>query len=353
MKLLFFVGIIICLLGCGSKVDSYQVHDFSKVMIQDLSKDSLSIRAITWDNGVLFYAADKGRHGVIEFDENLDMLQHKRYHIQNNDKKPRFRSIATTKDHYFILSIENPALLYKIDKKSGNKKLVYTESNKKVFYDALAFWNDEEGIAMGDPTDGCLSVIITRDGGDSWTKLPCSQLPPIVSGEAAYAASNSNISIVGEDTWMISGGMKSRVFFSDDKGKSWEVFETPITQGNKTTGAYTMDFYDQSNGIIYGGDYTKPNYNQRNKAVSDDGGNTWKLIADGQSPGYKSSVRYIPNSGGKEIVAAGFTGMSISNDYGLHWKQLTDQGFYTIRFVNDSVAMAAGNHRISKILFKK
>ena len=44
---------------------------------------------------------------------------------------------------------------------------------------------------MGDPTADCISIIITRDGGQTWNKIPCSQLPKSKEGEAAFAASNT------------------------------------------------------------------------------------------------------------------------------------------------------------------
>jgi hypothetical protein len=52
-------------------------------------------------------------------------------------------------------------------------------------------------------------------------------------------------------------------------------------------------------------------------------------------------------------VAIGFEGIDYSNDAGTTWKHLSDQGFYTLRFLNDSVAYAAGKGRLSKLSFRK
>ena len=121
---------------------------------------------------------------------------------------------------------------------------MYSESDAAVFYDSMDFWNAQEGIAMGDPTDDCLSILLTKDSGENWYKVPCEQLPNTVIGEAAFAASDTNISIVGDHVWIASGGVVSRVFYSSDKGHSWTVFNTPIVQGTPTTGIYSIDFYD-------------------------------------------------------------------------------------------------------------
>jgi hypothetical protein len=32
--------------------------------------------------------------------------------------------------------------------------------------------------------------------------------------------------IKGNNTWIVSGGMKARVFYSADKGNTWEVYDT-------------------------------------------------------------------------------------------------------------------------------
>jgi photosystem II stability/assembly factor-like uncharacterized protein len=50
-----------------------------------------------------------------------------------------------------------------------------------------------------------LSIIVTRDGGNTW-KLPADKLPRTANGEAAFAASNTNIVIKGNNTWIVSGG---------------------------------------------------------------------------------------------------------------------------------------------------
>ena len=130
-----------------------------------------------------------------------------------------------------MLSIESPALLYKIGD-SGRMEIVYKEEGEDVFYDAMTFLNDMDGIAIGDKVGDCLSVIVTKDGGNTWTKVPCSQLPEGIIGEGAFAASNTNIKSIGDKVWMAT--TTGRVLFSSDKGKSWEVYQTPIQHTEPT-----------------------------------------------------------------------------------------------------------------------
>ena len=51
-------------------------------------------------------------------------------------------------------------------------------------------------------------------------------------------------------------------------------------------------------------------------------------------------------------MAVGFNGIDYSNDGGYSWNTISDEGFFTIRFINDSTAYAAGSGRISKLHFK-
>ena len=361
MRIITLLCLFIFFNSC--KEDYIRPSNVSKLVIESLVNDStLSVRALEFnDEYILYGSADHiGKHDLnAEFKINLNDLSvnNRKNHLKNvityDDKPLHFRATTEINGDLFAISIGNPARLYKLYRKSNKPKLVYEEVNENVFYDSMDFWNDQEGIAIGDPTEDCMSIIITRDGGETWTKLSCDDLPKAKEGEAAFAASDTNISIVGDGTWVATGGKTSRVLYSSDKGKTWVVYNTPIIQGKEATGMYSIDFYDENNGFAIGGDYTKPNDTLNNKIRTKDGGKTWQVVANGKGPGYRSCVQYIPNRGGKELVAIGFKGIDYSNDSGNSWIHLSDEGFYTIRFLNDSIAYAAGKGRISKLTFRE
>ncbi|WP_405296460.1 WD40/YVTN/BNR-like repeat-containing protein [Algibacter sp. Ld11] len=346
--------VILVLLGMCSCGNHYQfpIQHINSVEVIHLLEDSLlnvrALEVVKETNGAYFLASNgKAGHIYSSDDKSLNVV----YPISMapDSIKNNFRSLAITSKNGFGLSIESPARLYKI--KNDEKKLVYQENHPKVFYDALDFWNDQEGIAIGDPTDSCLSIIITRDGGNSWSKIPCENLPNAKVGEAAFAASDTNIAIVGKHTWVATGGKSSRILYSPDKGETWQAFETPIIQGTETTGMYSIDFYDALNGFAIGGDYTAPEANVANKIKTSDGGKTWRVVASGENPGYRSCVQYVPASNGKKLVAVGFKGVDVSNNAGDTWRHISDESFYTIRFINDSLAYAAGAGKVSKLHF--
>jgi len=317
---------------------------FTSVEIEPIYQDSLSIRAIDLVGNTLRYAANKGTFGNIDLETGKVMEGIEKYHTSI----PEFRAIAHTSTDFFMLSVGSPALLYKTGE-GGKLDLVYMEEGEGVFYDAMTFWNDKEGIAVGDSVNGCLSIIITRDGGSTWQKSPCSDLPEGIEGEGAFAASNTNIKTIGNQSWVAT---TKRVLYSSDKGKTWETSKPPIDTVQPTSGIYSIDFYDEKVGIAFGGDYTDPVDVRNNKAMTKDGGKTWYTISDGNRPGYRSCVQFVPNANGNGIVALGFKGIDYSKDRGESWTHLSDQSFYTIRFLNDSIAYAAGKNSIAKLTFK-
>lgn len=342
-QLLLSFTVVIFIFSCKKE---YQARAIDTIHIQEFKMDSTSIRAIqVIDANEIYFAGSRGDIGHTNDGGqswSIEYLHHQ------DSITPNFRSIASNGTAIFALSIANPALLYKITK--DKTQLVYTESHEKVFYDSMLFFDAKNGIAMGDATDNCLSILLTSDGGNSWQKTSCASFPDFVAGEAAFAASNTNISIVKNTVWIATGGKKARIFKSIDKGHTWQVFTTPIIQGKNTQGIYSIDFADELNGIIIGGDYSKPTENTANKAITTDGGRTWTLVADGKNPNYKSCVQYVPNTQGKEIFAVGKTGVSFSNDSGQTWKTVSTDSYYAIQFVDKNTAWLSGNQKIGKLV---
>jgi photosystem II stability/assembly factor-like uncharacterized protein len=351
LKNLFFLALCAAILSCGNDKATTQTTTAPNPVIQieiDTFPMDCSIRAITAvDENTMWFGGSKGQFGYTEDAGKTWFIDS----IQSDAKeKLEFRGIAKTKDALFLFAVGSPALLFKSTNKGKDWSIVYKEEHEAAFYDAIAFWDDQNGIAMGDPTDGCLSIILTTDGGDTWSKIPCDKLPPAAEGEAAFAASNSNIALVGNHAWIVSGGAKARVFHSPDRGNSWAVYDTPIRQGGTMTGIFTVDFYDEQNGIIFGGDWENQAGNTSNKAITTDGGKTWQLIADGQAPSYRSCVKYFPNSEKQKIMALGIPGIAYSYDGGQQWKELSKTSFYTLNICESGkTAWLAGWKKIGRM----
>jgi photosystem II stability/assembly factor-like uncharacterized protein len=175
-------------------------------------------------------------------------------------------------------------------------QLQFTNTNPKGFFDSMVFWDRTHGIALGDPVpdeSGKLTfeLLLTEDG-QTWRPISPSQLPPALEGEGAFAASNTCIAILPDSNlWFASGGKAARVFHSPDRGKTWQVFDTPILHGPDSAGIFSIAFRDELHGVIAGGDYKRPNDDGPNLAFTEDGGKTWTL-SDLHPEAFFSAVAY-------------------------------------------------------------
>ncbi len=339
----FYIPLLIfCLLGCSQPS---QPLPFTEVAVKMLYQDSLSVRALEFMPGSVGFGGSGGLFGSVDtrdFTVRTGRLDHQGH-------LPEFRAAGHTSTDFFLLSAGSPALLYKTGD-SGSMELVYEDHDPEVFYDSMAFWDDLNGIAVGDAMEGCLSILLTRDGGRSWKKEACENLPRALPGEGAFAASDTNIAIEGDACWVVTS--KGRILYSPDKGQHWEVLAVALEPESETQGLYSLDFYDAATGFAIGGDYTQPEANTGNKVSTQDGGRTWDLRASGHFPGYKSCVQFVPGRDGRDLVAVGFTGIAYSSDEGRSWQPLSDTGFYSFRFVDDSTAVASGRGRIARLRFR-
>jgi photosystem II stability/assembly factor-like uncharacterized protein len=159
----------------------------------------------------------------------------------------------------------------------------FKSADPAAFLDAIAFWDQQNGIALGDPVNGRFQLIVTADGGATWKQLAPATLPAALPGEGAFAASGTClVTHAGRDVWFATGGAKSaRVFHSADRGRNWEVSETPIMAGAESAGIFSIAFRDPTHGMIVGGDYRKPTDIGATAAATSDGGKTWIFSTGG------------------------------------------------------------------------
>jgi photosystem II stability/assembly factor-like uncharacterized protein len=315
---------------------------------KDIILDSLSIRAIYPTINGVWFGGTNSKAGFISFQNEAETKI-----VKLQKEITDFRSMAYANSSIYVLNAGNPANMYALNTfgYSAASNLIYSETGEKVFYDSM-FIDAKTGlgIVIGDPTEDCLSVLLTENSGETWQKISCNLLPKTVDGEAAFAASDTNVKIVDGVIFIISGGTKSRLFTSEDKGITWQVFDTPIIQGEAMTGAFSMDFYNKRKGIIVGGNYENQKDNSINKAITKDGGKTWEIVSKDKAFGYASCVQFMPKSRGKVLYTCGISGVYYSTNFGENWtKILDDTDFYALRFSGKNNIYLAGKNKVTKI----
>lgn len=319
------------------------------IEMQTVNSDTLAIRALEYKDGSYWFAGKDGHYGSLNALNNILTIKQ----LPPVAQTLEFRSIAVTATYVYVMSAGSPALCYRVDKKTGRVDEIYRDMDERAFYDSMKFWNDREGIIIGDPMNSCFSLLKTTDAGATFTKIECAAFPDFVDGEAAFAASNSNIVIKEDDIWFATGGTRARVFYSPDRGASWTAIDTPIIAGGAMTGIFAMDFYDTKKGVVIGGNWDNKNDTSANKAMTTDGGLTWTLINQGEEPPYCSDIQFIPNTSGKELIAVGSEGCWWSGDHGNSWMKLTDKGFYTVAMEDSTHGVLAGRNEIVRFTLSR
>lgn len=246
----------------------------------------------------------------------------------------------------YVLSIGDgeTSRIYKTTDGGDSWKLQFQNKDPKVFLDAFAFWDAKNGIAMGDPVDGKYFLLATNDGGETWKILDSSQMPAAKQGEAAFAASGTCIITQGKkNVFIVSGGNEARVFKSEDRGKSWKVYDTPFVKGTSGSGIFSIAMFDSKKGVIVGGNYEKPAESGNNLAFTKDGGKTWTL-GKGLN-GYRSGAAFVSRN---TLFAVGSNGSDISMDGGKTWKNLDRENYNSVQVMGGIFWAVGANGLVSK-----
>ncbi len=281
---------------------------------------------VSGTKGTVIVSSDGGktwRQRIVEGAEELD-----------------FRDIHAFDDRTaVIISSGDVASIYRTTDSGRTWKLCVQKSD--AFFDAISFWDEAFGIVMSDPIDGEFWLGRTKDGGKSWKPVSTESLPVPESGEAGFAASGTNMCVVGETTCFIGlGGTEanqtrttSRILISNDRGKTWN-FGGPIPIGRSpSSGIFSIWFADELEGVAIGGDYLNSDDTSSNYAVTRDGGKTWTTPSPRVPPsGFRSCVAATKNGREVKLVAVGTNGTDMSTDLGNKWTRISNKGFNSVGF---------------------
>jgi photosystem II stability/assembly factor-like uncharacterized protein len=166
--------------------------------------------------------------------------------------------------------------IYKTLDAGATWTMQFQNQNPSAFYDCFAFWTPNRGISHSDSVNGVFPDLRTTDG-KTWQDISAN-MPPALPGEASFASSGTCVATEGEsNAWIATGGSTiARILATTDGGDTWNAYNTPLVS-SPSAGAFTVDFRDESNGIVGGGDLDPSDPNNARTATSNDGGQTWTL----------------------------------------------------------------------------
>jgi photosystem II stability/assembly factor-like uncharacterized protein len=221
---------------------------------------------------------------------------------------------------------------------SWNQQLTEGFQAAASFLNGVYFFNENVGIAYGDPVAGNrFEIYRTIDGGDTWTSLPTTSSTAILSGEYGY---NNDPITAGGAFWFTTS--KGRLYRSIDQGATFTAAAAPLNDfgGVATPGTTgTAIFSDANTGYLLKAVGTTYTY-----STTSNGGASWTPTTPVPFTGTRRLLTYIP--GTTRIVAtsaAAPVGTSVSTDNGTSWTDVeSDAQRGVSAFLNDTTGWCAG-----------
>ena len=217
----------------------------------------------------------------------------------------------------------------------------FRNDEEQAFYNCMDFYpGGRRGLAVSDPVGGKFQIASTDDGGKSWSVLPSDGMPDS-TGEYNFSASGDCLVIRGRHAWFGSGGSASRIFHSNDRGRTWTASDSTIPAG-ESAGVFGLAFRTPWHGVAVGGDFEDPT-DGVDASVYTRHGRTWTGGGDLAHLGEDASwVSVLPGT----LVVVGESGdtagSSVSLNGGRSWKQFSEDGFHTLDCTVDLACWAAG-----------
>jgi len=343
------IALFAILISCQNSIAQNSGNNSIKILSQ---KKGVSIRGLAVPNQNTIWAS--GSKGSIAKSVNggadFEWMQVKGYESRD------FRSIHAWDDkEAIIVAIAAPAIILKTKDGGTSWYKVYENTDTLMFLDAIHFKDASNGLVVGDPISNHIFLLSTVDKGEHWNEIPSSYFKtPLEKGEAFFASSGSNIAQLSKEDFLVSGGLRSRLWING------EALDIPIIQGGTSTGANSMAISPNGNNImIVGGDFMKdtsrlqnavglklfikPNSNQKWQSEKIP---YWKIDEFVGFPnGYRSGVEYVSNT---ILISCGTSGVDISKNKGKNWDLISTESFHVVRKqpTTKAVFLAGGGGRI-------
>ncbi|MGH9643328.1 MAG: hypothetical protein ACRD3Q_13010 [Terriglobales bacterium] len=339
-----------------------QTH-FPKLTVQN-SGTTEGLIAVSPVNAKVVWAA--GRHGT--FLRTTDGGATWQSGQVPGAKWLQFRGVrAVSATTAYLLSIGNATgdfRIYKTEDAGATWTMEFKNQLSGAFYDCFAFWSPTRGIAHSDSVNAVFPDIRTEDG-TTWQSI-ADNMPPALSGESSFAASDTCVATQGQNNaWIGTGGASiARILATTDGGDTWNAYDTPLVS-SPSAGVFTVDFRDALNGITGGGDLDPSDPDNARTAISSDGGQTWTLTTAPPVTGAIFGLSYVRQIGGKctrpicqatqryVVVTADNGGAAWSPDEGTTWYVLPGvSGCWAVAFATPGAGWLVGtNGQIVKISF--
>jgi photosystem II stability/assembly factor-like uncharacterized protein len=188
------------------------------------------------------------------------------------------------------------------------------------FVNNVHFFNENEGVVLGDTKDGYFEDYYTSDGGVTWTRVPQANYSgPGLPSQSDEGGWTGVVDAFGST--VIFGTNYGKLYISQDKGHTYYASNTGISHSDPgtNTGVNEIAFKDATHGIVGhstdSGDFTL--------YETSDGGVTWAPVTH-TGYAYDYDIAYVPGTTNMYVstgatYTTGVYGASYTLDGGHTW----------------------------------
>ncbi len=347
LKTILFLLLSVPFTAFAQKIEWQNVDTKTHASFRGLSVISDSVAWVSGSNGWVGVSANGGK--------DWSFRQVKGF------EKCDFRSLyAFDSKSAVIANAGAPTYIMRTEDGGATWQKVYENNDTAAFIDGIDFRDADNGIVYGDPISNHMLLLTTEDGGKTWKEPPLENRPLMSQGEASFAASGTCIKWVQRRKIIIAtGGKVSRLFISNNKGRSWKAIATPILQGRNSTGIFSFLVIGKNHWVIAGGDYKQDTLRTANLFYTYNGGKTW-IPPVTTTRGYRECLAAIsqsdapakknPEQNENTLLAAGPGGIDISYNDGRNWIPFSDEKqFHVVKKsrTGNLIVIAGGDGKVS------
>ena len=215
------------------------------------------------------------------------------------------------------------------------------------YVDFLHFFDANNGVVVGDPTNGYFEIYTTSNGGASWSRVPSANIPAKLAQEWG---SDVMFSAAGSSLWfptMNNAGGTGRYYRTTDKGLTWSVH---VYSAAMPTWFLAFGLRDDNVVLANGG------WGEVSRTT--DGGSNWTRISSPSHLGFSYQIAYVPGTPSMYIAEGVWQypslrqypsskgrilGTAYTTDGGVNWtRACTVDAYYYLSFVSSSAGWRQG-----------
>lgn len=196
----------------------------------------------------------------------------------------------------------------------------------------IHFFDDENGVCVGDPRGGYWEIYTTTNGGTNWIRVESGNIPPPLAGE--FGIKHRTGGAIGNTFWFQT--LSNSLYKTTNRGYTWSVAYNVCG----STG-FGFAFKDTLNGLAC-------DYFPENKiCTTSDGGETWTPlpldpIFTNLSTFY---IAYAKGTNGSYVITShspGIPGSAYTTDDGNTWTYINNTPLGPARFSDSNTGWAGG-----------